>query len=435
MVKVIYLEKKYTNESILGKFLDESHYDLLLEEDCDVYKPLEHTADALGNKIEHGEHNLLLRFRKNVFSKNLVKMAYEGLCEAAGESQNRGLAAGPRTDKSTGRDWVTALQERLIDVLSGSLNTVTSDDPIKDAYDKFSNGNEVAARGRVWLTLKRPADFDFDKWVARTSTLDYDGRLKEVERINDWISDTTYANPVFSGIAGFYDRYPRIPYCRTTSYTSNNKEKFEKAIPFIEEVSKQFANLVPGRFEVQKEAMSHLDESFHVGDSVYTTITVNKNYRTAAHRDAGDFRGGFGNLTTTYNGVDWTGCYLIFPEYRAAVNVKPGDMLAMDIHSIHGNTEISSESGNHERISIVCYMREKMNDCKSKVYEDTRFNFVESRRLNKDHELQRHLWNGISAGLWESEEWYRYLLDNGLHEYAAEIEDTVFGAKHNMLDI
>jgi len=435
-MKTIYLEKKYPNESILGQFLDDNHYDMLIEEDCDVYKPLEHTIDAEGNVIQHGEHNLLLKFRKGVFPPELVQMAYEGLKEAAGESQNRGIAAGPRTEKSTGRDWVTALQERLIDVLSGSMNTVTSEDPIAEAYEKFKkNPEEVSARGRVWLTLKRPEGFDFDSWVHKTALLSYEERMKEVEIINDWISDTSYANPVFSGIAGSYDKYPRIPYCRLTSYTANNKEKFEKAIPFIEAVSEQFRELVPGRFEVQKEAMSHLDPAFRIGESVYTTVTVNKNYRTAAHRDAGDFKGGFGNLTTTYNGVDWNGCYLIFPEYRAAVSVKPGDFLAMDIHEIHGNTPISSESGLHERISIVCYMREKMADCRSKTYEDTRYNFIESRRKNKNHPLWHERWNGVSAGWEYTEEWYKYLVDNGLHEFAAEIEEKIYGRKAGVLDI
>ena len=31
-------------------------------------------------------------------------------------------------------------------------------------------------------------------------------------------SNTTYANPVNSGIIGYYDRYPIIPYCRLTAF-------------------------------------------------------------------------------------------------------------------------------------------------------------------------------------------------------------------------
>ena len=434
-MKIEYLTKKYPCENLLGSFLDESHYDTVFTEECDVYKPLENLVDASGKTIENGEHNLLLKFRKAVFSPELVRMAYEGLKEAAGESQNRGLAAGPRTDRSTGRDWVTTLQETLIDVLSASSNPVTSEDPIEAAYTKSKkNPEEVSARGRVWLTLKRPVDFDFDSWVQKTSALSYGDRIKEVEIINDWISDTSYANPVLSGIAGSFDKYPRIPYCRLTSYTANNKDKFEKAIPFIEAVSEQFKELVPGRYEVQKAAMDHIDPAFKIGNSNYTTVTVNKNYRTAAHRDAGDFKEGFGNLTVISNGVPWEGCVLVFPEYKVAVDVRPGDFLAMDVHCIHGNTEISSSNNDHERISIVCYMREKMLDCRSKIYEDTRFNFVEFRRTNKTHPLWYERWNGVSAGMWETEEWYKYLLNNGLLEYAVEIKDKIYGKIVGVLD-
>jgi hypothetical protein len=39
MVKVIVAEKKINCEHLIGQFVDESHYDHLLEEDCDVYMP------------------------------------------------------------------------------------------------------------------------------------------------------------------------------------------------------------------------------------------------------------------------------------------------------------------------------------------------------------------------------------------------------------
>ena len=46
-------------------------------------------------------------------------------------------------------------------------------------------------------------------------------------------------------------------------------------------------------------------------------------------------------------------------------------------------------------------------------YEMTRKQFVEDRRKDKNHELWRPLWNGVSPSMWESQEWYDYLLDNG----------------------
>jgi hypothetical protein len=42
-------------------------------------------------------------------------------------------------------------------------------------------------------------------------------------------------------------------------------------------------------------------------------------------------------------------------------------------------------------------------------YELTRKNYVEDRRRNKDHPLQRELWNGVSENMWKDQEWYDYL--------------------------
>ena len=42
-------------------------------------------------------------------------------------------------------------------------------------------------------------------------------------------------------------------------------------------------------------------------------------------------------------------------------------------------------------------------------YEQVREQYVIARRTNKDHPLQRKLWNGISPGMWDEEEWYNFL--------------------------
>ena len=92
-----------------------------------------------------------------------------------------------------------------------------------------------------------------------------------------------------------------------------------------------------------------------------------------------------------------------------AVNVRPGDLLLINNHEVmHGNTPIELLDDEAERISLVCYLRDGMLELGSKEYEDTRYDYVESRRLNKEHPEQRKLWNGISPGMWESKEWYDY---------------------------
>ena len=72
-------------------------------------------------------------------------------------------------------------------------------------------------------------------------------------------------------------------------------------------------------------------------------------------------------------------------------------------------------------MSVVMYFRESMLECGSKKYEDARRNFVNMRRLNKEHPQWHEGWNGVSPGMWDTEEWGRYLGNNGLLDEAEEV--------------
>jgi hypothetical protein len=146
-----------------------------------------------------------------------------------------------------------------------------------------------------------------------------------------------------------------------------------------------------------------------VPGTVFTTLTVNKSFRTACHYDAGDLDDGLSNLLVLGDG-EYTGGYLVFPQYRIAVNVRPGDLLLVNNHEIiHGNTEIKLNHENAERISLVVYFREAMLELKSWDYEQLRKQYLEDRRTNKEHPLYRPLWNGVSPGMWEEQEWKDYM--------------------------
>jgi hypothetical protein len=115
--------------------------------------------------------------------------------------------------------------------------------------------------------------------------------------------------------------------------------------------------------------------------------------------------------------------------------VRPGDLLLVNNHEIiHGNTPIVCQEGS-ERISLVCYLREGMLNLGSKEYEDHRFNFVESRRKNKEHPLHKKLWNGVSEGMWNSNEWYNYLKANGGDEMVRKYHPEAFETVATLDDI
>jgi hypothetical protein len=442
MVKVIVAERKYDCAHLQGQFLDESHYDILVDEDADVYMPancdIATQADCGTGKDCAGcdkgtdELRIAFKFRKNYFSKEQQDAAYAGLKEAAVETQNRGMAAGPRAEKLGNREWVTEYEYDIIDYFSNPKANLFGADPVEDIKAAHKGKkDQPSTRNNVWgIQAVKKDGFDFETWVAATKGMNEDDMKKEAERVvKRYVCSTTYANGVMSGIAGWFDRYPRIPYGRATSYTAREPEKFAMAFPFLQTLAKGFKDLLPWRYNNQMEAAKKIDQGFLVPGTPFTTITVNKTFRTAAHYDAGDLQTGLSNLLVLSNNGNYTGGYLIAPEYRVAVNVRPGDLLLINNHEVmHGNTPIVLGDENAERISLVCYFREKMLELGSKAYEDCRYEYVESRRLDKEHPghknedgSARHLWNGVSQGMWEDKEWYDYcerkLGTEELHKY------------------
>jgi len=430
MTKVIIADQKYNCEHLLGKFLDESHYDVLIEEDTDCYLP----SGLDDNKTS--EQYIAFKFRKNFFTKQEQDDAYAGLMEAAIPTENRGLASGTKDGTNVGdggRIWVTNYQQEMMEELLNAAATLTNEDPIDVVQAKYPTEEDRkkalgGGKNNVWVIYKLKEGFNFDSWLESIKPLDTERRASETREIMKNISETTYGNAVDSGIAGWFDRYPRIPYGRATSYTRDNFDKFKMSFPFLQRLSKGFAELLPQRYSAQMEAINKIDPKFVVPETPFTTITVNKTFRTAAHRDAGDYSDGLSNLLVLSNDGRFTGGYLILPEIKVAINVRPGDLLLINNHEcIHANTPIVCEEGSH-RVSLVCYLREKMKDLGSYEYETTRYEYVESRRKNPKHPLQRKLWNGVSEGMWFEQEWYDYLESkmglDALLEYHSESQKT-----------
>ena len=243
---------------------------------------------------------LLLKFRKGIIPLAICKQAYPSLRTGATKTYNRGTAGG-NIKKDVKSNFVVA-------------------------------GNQTKGGYRV----KK------------------DGTLSNVwER----------PKPILSGLIGFTDKTSRMPYCRTTRWTNENPEKFALALPLIQFISKSFKELVPERYKAQKARCDKTIQDWVIPNSVFTTITINKNWQTAVHKDAGDLAEGFGCMTA-FSAGGYKGCNLVFPKYRTAVNMRTGDLILCDVHEWHGNTPLVPKIGvPHERISCVFYYRENMYKC------------------------------------------------------------------------
>jgi hypothetical protein len=165
--------------------------------------------------------------------------------------------------------------------------------------------------------------------------------------------------------------------------------QYKAGTPYIEAIDDLFKKLVPDRYAIQhKRAKSN--PAFQIEDTSFSSVTINRNFRTGLHMDAGDLKEGFGNLSVIERGK-YKGGYTLFPRYKVGINLRTGDFVAMDVHEWHCNTEMREESEDkkfnssipeiyrndketgtqgieklYSRLSFVCYLREKLADCKAK---------------------------------------------------------------------
>ena len=283
---------------------------------------------------ENGEEKLLLKYRKNALSDNDIKLGWNCYKDLAKPSRGRGASAGPIDPENT--------------------------------YWKKRNLVKT------------------NKWS--TSYLKPDGTPSKM-RVN---------NQVFSNPIGFFaenKNFCELP-CRLTHFTRTNFEKYNEGIPFLQEIDKMYKKLTPEHHKRQLDRANKKPQ-LKIKDTAFSTITINRNFRTALHRDAGDFSEGFGNLTVIERGK-YQGGYTMFPQFGIAVDVRNNDYLAMDVHQWHSNTEIyeteedkkynesipkaykdNIEVGTigidklYTRLTFVCYLRENLINCPDKI--DPRF--------------------------------------------------------------
>ena len=86
-VKRLFVNKILTDDEVTklqGTWIDESHIKLpLVKEDTDVYYN------------DNGIYKLLLKFRKNVISDDLIDIGWQSYKDLAKPSRGRGASAGP----------------------------------------------------------------------------------------------------------------------------------------------------------------------------------------------------------------------------------------------------------------------------------------------------------------------------------------------------
>lgn len=163
-------------------------------------------------------------------------------------------------------------------------------------------------------------------------------------------SKINLSNFVMSGNLGYYSR-KRLNTIREAIGDS------EEATNLISESVRFLQEYTP---EIYKTMHSAINDDYRFGgkESPFTTITVNKDFQTAMHRDKGNLNG-YAVLTATHMGQPFKGGNLHFPQYGIAVPLRKGDALVANVKLLHGNEGITHLDKDSSRVSFVLYAREE----------------------------------------------------------------------------
>lgn len=221
------------------------------------------------------------------------------------------------------------------------------------------NGVSEESIRKAWFHLKDYWPVSLNRRISSGS----DG--KPYIKKDGSVSNTILADPANSGIIGFMDRYPRTPYCRQCSWNQHNPEGFQNLLPAFQEVSEKFREVWPEKWSVNKSAADRTHKDFVIPGTVFTTVTVNKNYRTAAHMDPHNLENSISPMLVIHDGKI-RGGELVLPELDLALRFRNGDLVWFENTATwHSNAPIYAMGSESQRCSLVFYFRSHMSDCGS----------------------------------------------------------------------
>jgi hypothetical protein len=251
------------------------------------------------------------------------------------------------------------------------LNTFIKPEHIKTIIDH--NADVYTEEGKLLLRFRKKAICNEDHINAF-----YDNIIKFAKNVSSNRGNATGSkshnlgtNPkVMSNIFGFFDRWgpsqkvifrkhnktPKVS-VRECRFNMEYPEEYKKTIPMIKDIDALYAKLIPEKYKLQKKKANQTH--FKIANTSFTTVTTNVNYQTSIHTDKGDDVEGFGNLAVIERG-NYKGGETCLPQYGVGVDVRMGDILFMDVHQPHANLPIKKENDESIRLSIVCYLREKV---------------------------------------------------------------------------
>jgi len=156
------------------------------------------------------------------------------------------------------------------------------------------------------------------------------------------------------GLIGYLDAAPDHR-CHRTPLTREHPEMLvgnERLIKLVDELYKFWL----GDFYARQRAEIEKVQSWRLWETVFSTIYLAKNFRTAYHFDGGNLKG---VMTALMPMGDFKGGELVFPRWRYAIGFRPGDLLLFNSAEIlHGNLPFEGD-----RLSAAFYCESRIGEC------------------------------------------------------------------------
>lgn len=200
------------------------------------------------------------------------------------------------------------------------------------------------------------------------------GETSWVKKLDGTTSKTTQLPPhlaPLTSIGGYLDRQSRVPYAHATMLCRDHPDKWRQMQPYINSVDEIFQKYAPEKYAIQKAVANEIPKDWVIGNTAFTTITMNKNFSLQGHVDANDLHEGLGIMSCLFLG-EFKGGELVIPRFRVALRLKHKQCVLFDVHQVHGVTPISGSWGRFNRFTVVFYLRENLLRCGDAAYEIAR---------------------------------------------------------------
>jgi len=263
------------------------------------------------------------------------------------------------------------------EILCIVVKYVIKDDDILDrCYEKFEKcmkhklDNRGASAGMVkWESLR------LDRGIAKLCPIKGRGYRARYVKKNGEVCKRTICNAVASCVVGYVDTTDTQNYKYLKNCKRKQKEEFLVRVrkcaysrkikgwgviyPLVHKVETLFKECLPYEFQRQRNIANNIS-NYTIDNSVYSTVTINNNFKTFLHTDANNFDEGYGAmLVDERKGVKEYGFNLLFPRYHLTIDLTKGDLIFFKSREYHCNTQFKADD-TYERISYVFYLRKKL---------------------------------------------------------------------------